>query len=164
MQALGNDFLTGVVDKLETIIIKKSSSLLSAAGVMFVSWQEEKWSPSHQNYCLFNTLYKPFFLGGGGVFTPAPLASGGMDPCTSTCISIIIPGGPPKTEQSIQSIFQDFALINSYLCSPCWIEHLFLIIISPRLSNLVENFFFTSNFLWTVIFGICPISRVPWHD
>ena len=38
---------------------------------------------------------------------------------------ICIPGGPKKTEQSIQSIFQDFALINSYLCSPCWIEHLF---------------------------------------
>ena len=30
---------------------------------------------------------------------------------------------PKKTEQSIQSIFQDFALINSYLFSPCWIEH-----------------------------------------
>ena len=27
----------------------------------------------------------------------------------------IIPGGPIKTEQSIQSIFQNFALINSYL-------------------------------------------------
>ena len=26
-----------------------------------------------------------------------------------------IPGGPQKTEQSIQSIFQDFALINIYL-------------------------------------------------
>ena len=25
-----------------------------------------------------------------------------------------IPGGPEITEQSIQSIFQDFALINSY--------------------------------------------------
>ena len=53
-----------------------------------------------------------------------------------------IPGGPIKTEQSIQSIFQDFALINSYLFSPCWIEHLFLIIITPRSSNLVENFLF----------------------
>ena len=28
---------------------------------------------------------------------------------------LIIPGDPIKTEQSIQSIFQDFALINSYL-------------------------------------------------
>ena len=38
--------------------------------------------------------------------------------------------------------FQDFALINSYLFSPCWIEHLFLIIITPWSSNLVENFLF----------------------
>ena len=45
-------------------------------------------------------------------------------------------------EQSIQSIFQDFALINSYLFSPCWVEHLFLIIITPISSNLVENFLF----------------------
>ena len=52
------------------------------------------------------------------------------------------PGGPIKTEQSIQSFFQGFALINSYLVSPCWIEHLFFIIITPRLSNLVENFLF----------------------
>ena len=50
-----------------------------------------------------------------------------------------ISGGPKKTEQSI---FQDFALINSYLFSPCWIEHLFLIIITPRSSNLVENFLY----------------------
>ena len=78
-------------------------------------------------------------------------------------------GGPQKTEQLIQSIFQDFALINRTFFSPCWIEHdLFLIIITPRSSNLVENFSLTlykmSNFLWTVIFGNCPISRVPRHD
>ena len=30
------------------------------------------------------------------------------------CTKSVIPGGPPKTEQSIQSLFQDFALINSY--------------------------------------------------
>ena len=58
----------------------------------------------------------------------------------STRLYGTIPGGPQKTEQSIQSIFQDFALINSYLFSPCWIEHVFLIIITPRSSNLVENF------------------------
>ena len=29
-------------------------------------------------------------------------------------VLITIPGGPEITEQSIQSIFQDFALINSY--------------------------------------------------
>ena len=53
-----------------------------------------------------------------------------------------IPGGPQKTEQSIQSIFQDFALINSYLFSPCYIEHHFFIIVTPRSSNLVENILF----------------------
>ena len=53
-----------------------------------------------------------------------------------------IPGGPQKTEQSIHTIFQDFVLINSYFFSPCWIEHLFLIIITPRSSNSVENFLF----------------------
>ena len=61
---------------------------------------------------------------------------------TSIIRLIIIPGGPQNMEQSIQSIFQDFALINSYLFSPCWIEHLFLIKIRPRSSNLVENFLF----------------------
>ena len=34
-----------------------------------------------------------------------------------------------------------------------WIEHLFLIILTPRSSTFV--FYFMSNFLWTVIFGIC---------
>ena len=58
-----------------------------------------------------------------------------------------IPGAPPpppkkNTEQSIQSIFQDFALIKGYIFSPCWIEHLFLIVITPRSSYLVENFSF----------------------
>ena len=51
-------------------------------------------------------------------------------------------GWPTKTEQSMQSIFQDFALINSYLFSTCWIEHHFLIILAPRSSNLVENSLF----------------------
>ena len=59
-------------------------------------------------------------------------------------------GWPKKTEQSIQSIFQDFALINSYLFSHCWIEHLFLIIITPRSLNLVENFFI----VWVISYGL----------
>ena len=66
------------------------------------------------------------------------------------CKKQYIPGGQKKTEQSIQSIFQDFVLINSYLFSPCWIEHLFLIIITPRSSNLVENFFI----LWEISYGL----------
>ena len=58
---------------------------------------------------------------------------------------------PPKKKKTTttnnnktteQSIFQDFALINSYLFSPCWIEHLFLIMITPRSSNLVDSFLF----------------------
>ena len=52
---------------------------------------------------------------------------------------VIYTGWPKITEQSS---FQDFALINSYLFSPCWIEHLFLIIITPRSSNVVTNFSF----------------------
>ena len=67
-------------------------------------------------------------------------------------MSNIPPGDPIKTEQSIQSIFQDFALINRYLFSPCWIEHPFLIIITPRSSNLVENFLFYELFLMGLLF------------
>ena len=48
--------------------------------------------------------------------------------------------GWPKKTGTVD--FQDFALINSYLFSPCCIENLFLIIITPRSSNLVENFLF----------------------
>ena len=48
--------------------------------------------------------------------------------------------GWPKNNGTVD--FLDFALINSYLFSPCWIEHLFLIIITPRSSNSVENLLF----------------------
>ena len=54
---------------------------------------------------------------------------------TVFCIIGTIPGGP-KTEQST---FEDFALINSYPFSHCRIDRFFLIIITPRSSNLVEN-------------------------
>ena len=51
--------------------------------------------------------------------------------------------GWPTKNGTVDTVdFQDFALINSYLFSPCWIEHLFPIIITPRSSNLVENFSF----------------------
>ena len=53
-----------------------------------------------------------------------------------------IPGGPKKPGTVDTVDFQDFAIINSYLFSSCWIEHLFIIIITPRSSNLVENFLF----------------------
>ena len=49
---------------------KEKISPLFQEGMLLVVWQEEekKTSPqsSHQSHCLFNTLYKNFFLGGGG--------------------------------------------------------------------------------------------------
>ena len=56
-----------------------------------------------------------------------------------------IPGGPEITEQSIQSIFRNLLIIKLF-SSPCWKEHLFPIIITPRSSNLVENFLFYETF------------------
>ena len=50
----------------------------------------------------------------------------------------VIPGGPKKNGTVDTVHFS--GLINSF--SPCWIEHLFLVIITPRSSNLVENFLF----------------------
>ena len=75
------------------------------------------------------------------------------------CFIILHPynGCPPKKKRKTeQSIFQDFALINSYHFSPCWIEHLFLIIITPRSSNLVENFLFYEWFLMVCHFRDFP--------
>ena len=51
-------------------------------------------------------------------------------------------GWPPKNGTVDTVDFSGLALINSYLFSPCWTEHLFVIIITPRSSNLVENFLF----------------------
>ena len=58
------------------------------------------------------------------------------------CCASAYTGWPNKNGTVDTVDFQDFALINSYIFSPCWIEHLFLIIITPRSSNLVENFLF----------------------
>ena len=74
--------------------------------------------------------------------------------CSPWGYSTGIPGGPIKMEQSI---FQNFALINIYLFTPCWIEHLFLIIITPRSSNLVENFLFYEKFLMDCHFWDLPL-------
>ena len=51
-------------------------------------------------------------------------------------------------------IFQDFALIKLFSL-PCWIEHLFPII-TPRSSNLVENFLFYETFLMDCHFRDLP--------
>ena len=64
------------------------------------------------------------------------------DMCCWSCHYI---GWPQKTLE--QSIFQDNTPINSDLFSPCWIEHLLLIKITPSSSNLVTNFLFYEWFL-----------------
>ena len=49
-------------------------------------------------------------------------------------------GGPPKN-----GTVNFLGLCSNYeqlFFSPCWIEHLFLIIMTPRSSNSVENFLF----------------------
>ena len=73
-----------------------------------------------------------------------------------TSIYWVAPPPPPKkkkkkkTEQSIQSIFQDFALINSYLFSPCWIEHFF-----PHYNNTkIIKFGWELFILWVISYGL----------
>ena len=75
-----------------------------------------------------------------------------MGPWLNTSFVNTIPGGPKNGTVD----FQDFALINNYLFSLCWIEHLFLIIITPRSSNLVENFLFYESFLMDCHFRDLP--------
>ena len=73
--------------------------------------------------------------------------------------------GWPRNNGTVDTVDFSGLCSNQQLFSlPCWIEYLFPIIITPRSSNMVENFFFMRHFLWTVIFVICPISRVSRHD
>ena len=66
----------------------------------------------------------------------------------STHLLLYIPGGPQKKRNS--RYLGTFALINSYLFSPCWIEHLFLIIITPRSSKFGWELFI----LWVTSYGL----------
>ena len=47
-------------------------------------------------------------------------------------------------------------LYSTVIFSPCWIEHPFPIIITPRSSNLVENFLFYETFLMDCHFRDLP--------
>ena len=52
---------------------------------------------------------------------------------------------PPQKKKNGTVDTVDFSGLYSdqqLFVSPCWIEHLFLITITPRSSNLVENFLF----------------------
>ena len=52
-----------------------------------------------------------------------------------------VPPPPPKKKKGTVDLL-GLCSDQRYRFSPCWIEHLFLIIITPRSSNLVENFLF----------------------
>ena len=89
-------------------------------------------------------LWQNFHNDGVGILSSSTHMTDLWDPCLYLKTLNISYTGWPKKNGTVDTVdfFQDFALINSYLFSPCWIEHLFLIIITPRSSNLVENFLF----------------------
>ena len=51
-------------------------------------------------------------------------------------------GWPPKNRTVDTVDFSELCSDQQLSISPCWIEHLFLFIITPRSSNVVENFLF----------------------
>ena len=56
--------------------------------------------------------------------------------------------GWPRNNWTVDTVnFQNFAHNQQLFSSPCWKEHIFPIIITPRSSNLVENFLFYETFL-----------------
>ena len=61
-----------------------------------------------------------------------------------------IPGGPEITEQSIQSIFLDFALINSYFSSP-WLDRAS---ISHYNNSKIIKFGWIFYILWDISYGL----------
>ena len=61
-----------------------------------------------------------------------------------------------KERNSRYSRFSGLCSNQQLLSSLCWIEHLFPIIITPRSSNLVENFFFYETFLMDCHFRDLP--------
>ena len=65
---------------------------------------------------------------------------------------------PPKKKGTVD--FLGLCSDRQLSFSPCWIEHLFLIIITPRSSNLVENFLFYEWFLMDCHFRDLPLI---WH-
>ena len=73
--------------------------------------------------------------------------------------------GWPSKNGTVDTVdFQDFALMKFFFST------LLDRASFPHYNNTkivkiwLRTFYFISNFLWTVIFGICPISRVSRHD
>ena len=65
--------------------------------------------------------------------------------------------GWPRNNGTVNTVDFSGLCSNQQLFSlPCWIEHLFPIIITPRSSNLVENFLFYETFLMDCHFRDLP--------
>ena len=65
--------------------------------------------------------------------------------------------GWPRNNGTVDTVeFSGLCSNQQSFSSPCWIEHLFPIIITPRSSNLVENFLFYETFLMDCHFRDLP--------
>ena len=65
--------------------------------------------------------------------------------------------GWPRNNGTVDTVdFSGLCSNQQLFSSPCWIEHLFPIIITPRLSNLVENFLFYETFFMDCHFRDLP--------
>ena len=65
-------------------------------------------------------------------------------------------GWPTKNETLDTVDFSKLCSDQQLSFSPCWIEHLFLILITLRSSNVVENFLFYEYFLMDCHFRDLP--------
>ena len=65
--------------------------------------------------------------------------------------------GWPRNNGTVDTVdFSGLCSNQQLFSSPCWIEHLFPIIITPRSSNLVENFLSYETFLMDCHFRDLP--------
>ena len=65
--------------------------------------------------------------------------------------------GWPRNNGTVDTVnFSGLCSNHQLFSSLCWIEHLFLIIITPRSSNFVENFLFYETFLMDCHFRDLP--------
>ena len=75
----------------------------------------------------------------------------------ANAVSTALYTGWPRNNGTVDTVDFSGLCSNQQLFSlPCWIEHLFPIIITPRSSNLVENFLFYETFLMDCHFRDLP--------
>ena len=85
--------------------------------------------------------------------------------CEKMLYRVSPPPPPKKKKKKKKNGTVDF----SELCSDQQLSFFTLLdrVYFPHYYNIniwLRTFYLMSNFLWTVIFGICPISRVPRHN